>query len=318
MIRRPPRSTLFPYTTLFRSHGMAVGADRSRRVLGMHGLAFGAHRATRYLASPARAGGPIDRAPSRCPRFARECDLGASPGRSCKVQAMRRQGSLLALVTAVAGAVVIASTAPSALAATSAVVFTTCADAPTFGCGHLSVPLDPAHVVPGDVSLAIRRELSATGAASTAVVALAGGPGQAALPFAADDAQILAPALANDDLVVFDQRGTGYSGALKCSALNSLTAITQCAMQVGPTRGLYTTDDTVADLEAIRKALGYTKLLLYGTSYGTKVALRYAAAYPNNVAGLILDSTVTPSGPDGFDQPSYAAVPRVLDQICAG
>src|SRR2546422_8046311 len=25
MIRRPPRSTLFPYTTLFRSHGAAVG-----------------------------------------------------------------------------------------------------------------------------------------------------------------------------------------------------------------------------------------------------------------------------------------------------
>src|SRR5688572_31146351 len=26
MIRRPPRSTLFPYTTLFRSIGLAVGA----------------------------------------------------------------------------------------------------------------------------------------------------------------------------------------------------------------------------------------------------------------------------------------------------
>src|SRR5260221_7263483 len=27
MIRRPPRSTLFPYTTLFRSHDVAVGDD---------------------------------------------------------------------------------------------------------------------------------------------------------------------------------------------------------------------------------------------------------------------------------------------------
>src|SRR5687768_17776334 len=26
MIRRPPRSTLFPYTTLFRSHGKAIAA----------------------------------------------------------------------------------------------------------------------------------------------------------------------------------------------------------------------------------------------------------------------------------------------------
>src|SRR3712207_7430943 len=32
MIRRPPRSTLFPYTTLFRSHA-ASGADQAMRVL---------------------------------------------------------------------------------------------------------------------------------------------------------------------------------------------------------------------------------------------------------------------------------------------
>src|SRR3712207_7445269 len=35
MIRRPPRSTLFPYTTLFRSHGdadRAVPGDQARRV----------------------------------------------------------------------------------------------------------------------------------------------------------------------------------------------------------------------------------------------------------------------------------------------
>src|SRR2546430_8637596 len=34
MIRRPPRSTLFPYTTLFRSSGCkAIGAERRRGVL---------------------------------------------------------------------------------------------------------------------------------------------------------------------------------------------------------------------------------------------------------------------------------------------
>src|SRR5256885_16709397 len=35
MIRRPPRSTLFPYTTLFRSAGRVVDA-RAFRVLGLH------------------------------------------------------------------------------------------------------------------------------------------------------------------------------------------------------------------------------------------------------------------------------------------
>src|SRR5690242_21360649 len=37
MIRRPPRSTLFPYTTLFRSHGRSDGADRlAGSKLAMH------------------------------------------------------------------------------------------------------------------------------------------------------------------------------------------------------------------------------------------------------------------------------------------
>src|SRR3712207_8712061 len=37
MIRRPPRSTLFPYTTLFRSHGgvLLVGVDDQGQVVGV-------------------------------------------------------------------------------------------------------------------------------------------------------------------------------------------------------------------------------------------------------------------------------------------
>lgn len=236
---------------------------------------------------------------------------------------MRRQGTLTALVTVAAFALLSISASATASAATSTIAFTTCADAHTFGCGHLTVPLDPSGAIPGTLSLAVRRQLAATGTATEAVVALAGGPGQAAIPFAGDAAQFMSAALQTRDLIVFDQRGTGYSGPLKCPALNSLTApistvIPTCAMQIGATRGLYTTDDTVADLEALRVALGYTKLVIYGTSYGTKVALRYAAAYPNNVAGLILDSTVTVNGPDVFDQSSYQAVPRILGDLCAG
>jgi pimeloyl-ACP methyl ester carboxylesterase len=39
-----------------------------------------------------------------------------------------------------------------------------------------------------------------------------------------------------------------------------------------PRRGLYTTAQTVDDIEALRVANGYGKLVLYGVSYGTKVA----------------------------------------------
>src|SRR2546429_2877811 len=37
MIRRPPRSTLFPYTTLFRSHSPAARRPGSRRAPGRAG-----------------------------------------------------------------------------------------------------------------------------------------------------------------------------------------------------------------------------------------------------------------------------------------
>src|SRR2546429_4191439 len=46
MIRRPPRSTLFPYTTLFRSRGRPAGFDpHGRRRAGLHvaGHARGVH-----------------------------------------------------------------------------------------------------------------------------------------------------------------------------------------------------------------------------------------------------------------------------------
>src|SRR3989454_2615432 len=36
MIRRPPRSTLFPYTTLFRSHGFSVVLNTGRSVADVH------------------------------------------------------------------------------------------------------------------------------------------------------------------------------------------------------------------------------------------------------------------------------------------
>ncbi len=60
------------------------------------------------------------------------------------------------------------------------------------------------------------------------------------------------------------------------------------------------------DIEAIREAMGYEKLVLYGTSYGTKVALEYAERYPEHVEALVLDSVVLPEGPEPFSLSSIA------------
>src|SRR5688572_31334002 len=47
MIRRPPRSTLFPYTTLFRSEGVQKIANRITLGLVLAGLIVGAALLTR-------------------------------------------------------------------------------------------------------------------------------------------------------------------------------------------------------------------------------------------------------------------------------
>jgi pimeloyl-ACP methyl ester carboxylesterase len=184
------------------------------------------------------------------------------------------------------------------------------------------VPLDRSGGQAGNLTLSLTRVPAASNPGNVAVVALAGGPGQAAVPLAADFASILGPAIVSRDLVVLDQRGTGGSSPLDCPALRqtsgSLVSVTQsCAEQLGPRRAFFKTSDTVQDLEALRVAGGYAKLVLYGVSYGTKVATAYASAYPANVESLVLDSVVTPEGPDAFRRSSLTAVPRVLDELCA-
>ncbi len=209
-------------------------------------------------------------------------------------------------------------------AASAQIPYQPCREDVHFACAHLLVPLDPAGVAPGTVTLALRRHRAPLGETRSAIIALAGGPGQAALPFAEQFAEVLGPIAASRDLIVLDQRGTGLSGPLSCHAFerSSLyrtfgSLIAACASQLGAARAFYTTEDTVADIEAIRVAGGYEKLVLYGTSYGTKVAELYAQRYPQHVEALVLDSVVPPDGPDTLDRPTFAAIPRVLRSICA-
>jgi len=212
----------------------------------------------------------------------------------------------------------------SPAAAQAQIAFVPCGDSNNFACGHLTVPLDPAGASPGTLTLAIRRHRAPVGEARSAIVALAGGPGQPALPFAEEFAELLGPIAATRDLIVFDQRGIGLSDPLSCHAFerpdlyHSFGALIEaCGGQLGPDRAFYTTADTVADIEAIREAGGYEKLVLYGTSYGTKVAEEYAQQYPSHVEALVLDSVVPPNGPETLERPTFAAIPRILRQLCA-
>jgi len=206
-------------------------------------------------------------------------------------------------------------------AAAGTLPFRTCTGQARTACASLTVPLDRHGHVGGTVKVAVRRVTAGPSPSSVAVVGLAGGPGQAALPLLGDFRRLIAPALGQRDLLLFDQRGTGSSSPLACSALgragSPARAAAGCAAQLGARRGSFTTSDSVDDLEAVRQAAGYERLVLFGVSYGTKVALEYAERYPQHVEALVLDSTVDVDGPDPFERSSFAAVGRVLGDLCS-
>ena len=192
-----------------------------------------------------------------------------------------------------------------------------------FTCARVSVPLDRSGVTPGRVSLFVRRIAAQRQPRQGALFVLAGGPGQSATEsFNGDALGVVSPAFRHRDLIVFDQRGTGRSGLLRCRALERSNlfdagrAAGVCAGRLGARRFHYTSRDSVEDIEALRVALGLDKIAIYGTSYGVKVALGYALTYPDHVERLVLDSVLEADGPDPFYRPTLEAVPRVLSSLC--
>ena len=192
-----------------------------------------------------------------------------------------------------------------------------------FLCSSLPVPLDRANPESGTISLAVERKPAGKAATADAVLMLAGGPGQAAIPFAPYVPSEISAALKTRDLLVMDQRGTGKSAPLGCPAVEKSSAepmshvVEQCALQLGSVREAFTTAETVRDIEALRVAAGYQKLVLFGISYGTKVALEYAEQYPQNVESLVLDSVVPTGEEEPFRASTFRAMTPVMDELCA-
>jgi pimeloyl-ACP methyl ester carboxylesterase len=225
---------------------------------------------------------------------------------------------------ALAAALVALALAPAGAAAASP--FKPCYRGSPVDCAIVRVPLDRTGHVPGTVPLHVlrvkARQPPPPGAPRNAVVGLAGGPGQSALPLVSDFYVTISPALKTRDLLVFDQRGTGLSGLIRCRRLehhpigDHIKAVQECGSTVGDARAFYRTTDSADDIEAIRQAAGVTKVVPYGTSYGTKVSLAYAQRYPQQTEALVLDSLVNLDGPDPFYRDTFQAVPRILRDLC--
>jgi len=164
-----------------------------------------------------------------------------------------------------------------------------------------------------------------------AIFVLAGGPGVAATNMAGFAERTFAGS--GRDVVLVDARGTGKSNGLHCDFPGSDADlqgyftdflppfhVTACLAELATRADLtqYTTRRVVDDLEAVRRKLGYKQVDLYGTSYGTRVAIEYMRRYPKRVRAAILDGVVPPSltGPSAFARDAQQSLERVI-ALCA-
>lgn len=189
-------------------------------------------------------------------------------------------------------------------------------------CGTLPIPVDRATPQGGTLTLPVRI-LPAAGPPRGTIVLLAGGPGQAAIAPGAGFERTVARLAPGYEVVAFDQRGTGAT-ALRCPSLarpapgaGVAEAVARCAEAIGPVRTRFTTADSVADIDALRGALGLDRISVLGVSYGTVVAAAYARTHPERVERLVLDSLAGPEGNRAVDIEPYTAARRVLQELCA-
>lgn len=173
---------------------------------------------------------------------------------------------------------------------------------------------------------------------SDPVVYLAGGPGATA----AEAAPLLADSLLREtrDIILFEQRGTALSDPfLGCPALDLHEsffaaapdtderfaevighAAARCADVFeadGVDLDAYMTTASVEDLELVRRALGIKSWNLYGSSYGTRLALEVLRHHPESVRSAVLDA-VDPPDRDriGMRTPNLAAAVAAADEAC--
>lgn len=206
-------------------------------------------------------------------------------------------------------------------------------------CGTLRVPEN--RDVPGgrmlDLNVVVLPARSRE-RAPDAVTFLAGGPGQAATPMAPWlDAQF--GALRDTrDIVLMDGRGTGVSAPLNCEMRDPADpralagdflppdAVRRCRDGLSARADLtrYTYPEFARDLDDVRAALGYERLNVHGTSFGTRAAQVYLRMYPHRVRSVVLHGVVTPGAatPQSFALDSEAALAGTVrdcmaDSVCA-
>lgn len=202
----------------------------------------------------------------------------------------------------------------------------------TYDCGVVMVPENHDDPDSRTLELAWLRTRAASDApAEDPVVYLSGGPGSSALhELTAIPTlyQSMQAARQTRDIIYYDQRGTGHSQVLACGPFNAAIGVigelfgsavdlerleaegqgadalalvmTTCAAGYrgsGVDLGQYNSVSSARDVAMLTGSLGYDSYNLYGTSYGTRVALNAMRSTPERIRAVVVDGTVSPGIP---------------------
>ncbi|SFJ48756.1 alpha/beta hydrolase fold [Phyllobacterium sp. CL33Tsu] len=215
-------------------------------------------------------------------------------------------------------------------------------------CGHLLVPENRSKADSATIELAVVI-FEPDRVRHDPVVYLNGGPGQAARIETREEIDDWWSFIDNGDwlrgrrLVVVDQRGVGLSKpSLSCAEhyspkvwggimsrpeeivdfdgaqKNEVKACRDALQARHIDLSAYNTAENAADIHDLRSALNIDKWVVFGISYGTKLALQVLEDHPENLVAVVLDSTL-PLDVDYVDQDAanFDGVLKKLEKDCA-
>ena len=182
-------------------------------------------------------------------------------------------------------------------------------------CAKVKMPVDHAKPNGETFTLMVSR-VKAKGSRRGSMLVNPGGPGASGITYASSVASRM-PASVRDayDIIGFDPRGTGESMPVDCvpdafldSSLDldptpdnadelaavKTTDLEGACLKKYPDIDRFSTLRVVQDMDALRAALGDTKLTYYGVSYGSYLGAVYATAFPSKVGAMVLDGAFLP------------------------
>ena len=237
---------------------------------------------------------------------------------------MRAHRALTIALVAALPLVGLAAPVSAAPPRASSIAWAPCEDATLSGfqCGTLEVPRDWDDSSKGVFELAVVRHRS-TGTSAQRIGSLffnpggPGGSGLAVMPLVWSE--LPSTTKQRFDLVSWDPRGVGATlpsvecdlpewplpaavgpvdwDAIAASIRDQVRdANEQCVTDHSDIAPYLGTNNVVRDLDALRAAVGDSKLNYWGASYGTRIGYAYALTYPDRMRAIILDGPVNPRG----------------------